>query len=174
MPPAMKLLHLSPLAALLLASCGLFADKPKPYNVSVAYDPSTIEFFRIFPSVEVDMIAADETTLKQLEGTEINDYFDPAGVLRSSLRKKTFYFSEEDSGSKTLAKDDKAWDNWIGKRHATHLVLFTSLHRDSDKGPDMRKLVLPLNSARWEEDDIEVSIVPAGLLLQTPMNPEEE
>ncbi len=172
MPP-FRFRHVLPLAALLLSSCGFFASKPKPYNINVAYDASVIEFFRVFPSVEVDMIAADETTVKQLEGADINDYFDPSGVLRSSLRKKTFYFSEEDNEQKALSKSDDVWKNWIDKHRATHIVLMTSLYRDSDKGPDLRKLVLPLMSDRWEEDTIDISIVPAGFLLQTPMNPEE-
>ncbi len=158
----------------LLCSCGLFSPKPQPYNVSVSYDPATIQHFRIFPSVEVDMVPADETLMKQLEQTNIDDYFDPAGAIRSSVRKKSFYLSEEDNETKTLSKEDKVWDSWINKRHYTHLVLFISLHKDSDKGADMRKLVLPLMSDRWNEDTIEVSIVPAGFMLQTPMNPEED
>ena len=38
----------------------------------------------------------------------------------------------------------------------------------------MAGAVLPLAADRWEGDDIEVSIIPAGFLLQTPMTPEED
>lgn len=164
------------LLLLLVGSLALTAcqsSAPREYNLSVAYDPITIERFRVFPSVEVDIVEANETTLKQLEQTEIDDYFDPSNVLRDSLRKKTFYFSEEDYEKKTLGRDDKVWKTWLEKRGASHLVLFINLPRDGAKGPDMRRLTLPLAADRWDGTDIEVSIIPAGLLLQTPLKPED-
>lgn len=171
----MKRLFFIPLflCAALLASCSWLSSGPRAYDVEIGYDPSTIERFRVFPSVEVDVAAVDETTARQLEKTEIDDYFDPAGFIRGSLRKKTFHFSEEDCESKTLSRKDPVWDSWVGKRRARFLVLFASLPRDGDKGPDLRKLVLPLDSSRWDGSKIEVSLVPAGLMLQTPLNPED-
>ncbi len=157
--------------ALALVSCQ--SSAPREYNLSIAYDPVTIERFRVFPSVEVDIVEANETTLKQLEQTEIDDYFDPSNVLRDSLRKKTFYFSEEDYQKKTLAAQDEVWKNWLDKHGASHLVLFINLPRDGAKGPDLRKLTLPLAADRWDGRDIDVSIIPAGLLLQTPIKPED-
>lgn len=169
--PSMKRLLLLISGALALASCQ--SSAPSAYNLSVSYDPVTIERFRVFPSVEVDIVEANETTLKQLEQTEIDDYFDPANVLRDSLRKMTFYFSEEDCEKKTLSRDDKVWQSWLEKRGASHLVLFINLPRDGAKGPDMRRLTLPLAADRWDGEDIDVSIIPAGLLLQTPIKPED-
>lgn len=169
--PYMKHLLLLLGGAITLASCQ--SSAPSEYNISVSYDPITIERFRVFPSVEVDIVEANETTLKQLEQTEIDDYFDPANVLRDSLRKKTFYFSEEDCEKKTLSREDSVWRNWLEKRGASHLVLFINLPRDGAKGPDMRRLTLPLAADRWDGRDIDVSIIPAGLLLQTPLKPED-
>lgn len=157
--------------ALALVSCQ--SSAPREYNLSVAYDPVTIERFRVFPSVEVDIVEANETTLKQLEQTEIDDYFDPSNLLRDSLRKKTFYFSEEDYQKKTLTAQDTVWDNWLHQRGASHLILFINLPRDGAKGPDLRKLTLPLAADRWESNDIDITIIPAGLMLQTPIKPEE-
>ena len=37
----------------------------------------------------------------------------------------------------------------------------------------MRRLTLPLAADRWDGEDIDVSIIPAGLLLQTPIKPED-
>ncbi len=167
----MRKLFLLLVGSLALTACQ--SSAPREYNLSVAYDPITIERFRVFPSVEVDIVEANETTLKQLEQTEIDDYFDPSNVLRDSLRKKTFYFSEEDYEKKTLGRDDKVWKTWLEKRGASHLVLFINLPRDGAKGPDMRRLTLPLAADRWDGADIEVSIIPAGLLLQTPLKPED-
>ena len=167
----MRKLFLLLVGSLTLTACQ--SSAPREYNLSVAYDPITIERFRVFPSVEVDIVEANETTLKQLEQTEIDDYFDPSNVLRDSLRKKTFYFSEEDYEKKTLGRDDKVWKTWLEKRGASHLVLFINLPRDGAKGPDMRRLTLPLAADRWDGTDIEVSIIPAGLLLQTPLKPED-
>lgn len=167
----MRKLFLLLVSSLALTACQ--SSAPREYNLSVAYDPITIERFRVFPSVEVDIVEANETTLKQLEQTEIDDYFDPSNVLRDSLRKKTFYFSEEDYEKKTLGRDDKVWNTWLEKRGASHLVLFINLPRDGAKGPDMRRLTLPLAADRWDGTDIEVSIIPAGLLLQTPLKPED-
>lgn len=167
----MRKLLLLLVGSLALTACQ--SSAPREYNLSVAYDPITIERFRVFPSVEVDIVEANETTLKQLEQTEIDDYFDPSNVLRDSLRKKTFYFSEEDYEKKTLGRDDKVWKTWLEKRGASHLVLFINLPRDGAKGPDMRRLTLPLAADRWDGTDIEVSIIPAGLLLQTPLKPED-
>lgn len=155
-----------------LVSC--FSPKPKEYNIHVGYDPSTVESFRVFPSVEVDIVEVNENLKKQMEQVDIDDYFDPENTLRSAMRKRTFCFSEEDNGDKTLDKDNPVWQSWLEKRGATHLVMLVNLPRDGAKGPDMRKLVLPLSSDRWEGDDIEVSIIPAGFLLQTPMTPEED
>lgn len=167
----MRTLLLLLIGALALTSC--HSSAPQAYNLSVAYDPITIERFRIFPSVEVDIVEANETTLKQLEQTEIDDYFDPSNLLRDSLRKKTFYFSEEDYQKKTLEKHDSVWTSWLDKRGASHLVLFINLPRDGAKGPDLRKLTLPLSADRWEGSDIDVTIIPAGLMLQTPIKPED-
>lgn len=160
-------------ASFSLVSCTLFPPAPREYNITVGYDSATVDSFRVYPSVEVDIVEANETLLHQLEQLEIDDYFDPANVLRSSLRKKTLCFSEEDNEDKTLSMDNPVWESWLEKRGATHVVLFVNLPRDGAKGPDLRKLVLPLSSDRWEGDDIEVSIIPAGFLLQTPIIPEE-
>lgn len=167
-------LLLSACCAFSLSSCSLFSPSPREYNVKVGYDPATVDSFRVFPSVEVDMVEANEMLLRQLEKVEIDDYFDPENTLRSSLRKRTFCFSEEDNADKTLSIDDPVWESWLEKRGATHLVLLVNLPRDGAKGPDLRKLVLPLSSDRWDDDDIEVSIIPAGFMLQTPMVPEDE
>ena len=161
------LLLLLALSSVLLPACQSAA--PRPYDVSLGYDPVTIERFRVFPSVEVDVVAANETILRQLEQTEIDDYFSPSNLMRDSLRKKTYYFSEEDHADKVLEQNDSVWDNWIDKRGSGHLILFVNLPRDGAKGPDMRKLVLPLAGDRWRDDRIEVSIIPAGLMLQTPI-----
>lgn len=155
-----------------LVSCTSTA--PKEYNIKVGYDPSTVDSFRVFPSVEVDLVEVNDTLKQQLEQVDIDDYFDPSNTLRSAMRKRTFCFSEEDNEDKTLAKDNPVWKPWLEKRGATHLVMLVNLPRDGAKGPDMRKLVLPLAADRWEGDDIEVSIIPAGFLLQTPMTPEED
>lgn len=166
------------LAACSLSSCsfvfGLFEPKPREYNINVGYDPSTVESFRVFPSVEVDVVEANDALTKQLEQVDIDDYFDPDNTLRTAMRKRTFCFSEEDNADKKLLKDNPVWKTWLKKRGATHVVLLVNLPRDGAKGPDMRKLVLPLTSDRWEGDDIDVSIIPAGFLLQTPMVPEED
>lgn len=157
----------------LLALTGCNSTAPKKLGINIAYDPVTIERLRVFPTVEVDIVEANETMLKQLEATSIDDYFDPDNMLRDSLRRKTFYFGEEDNGAKKLEKSDKIWDTWIDKHGASHVVLFANLARDGAKGPDMRRLTLPLAKNRWKSGEINVSIIPAGLMLQTPMNPED-
>ena len=81
------LLLLLALSSVLLPACQSAA--PRPYDVSLGYDPVTIERFRVFPSVEVDVVAANETILRQLEQTEIDDYFSPSNLMRDSMRKKT-------------------------------------------------------------------------------------
>ena len=73
-----------------------------------------------------------------------------------------------------MERKDAIWKNWVDKRRCPYVVLFANLPRDAGKGPDLRRVKLPLAANRWESDDIELSIVPAGLLLQTPMNPEED
>ncbi len=158
-------------ALLLLAACN--SSAPRKMELQIAYDPVTIERFRVFPTVEVDVVPANETTLKQLESVEIDDYFDPDNVLRDSLRKETYFFSEEDNEAKTLKKNAKIWDTWLDKYGASHIVLFANLPKDGAKGPDMRKLALPLAKKRWNTDDIRVNILPAGLMLRTAMLPDD-
>lgn len=168
----MKALILLILSVLTLSACK--STGPQSYNITIGYDAATIQRFRVFPSLEVDVVEVNETILRQLEQTEIDDYFDPGNMIRDSLRKKTYYFSEENNDAKTLEKNDPVWDSWLKKRGASHLVLFINTPRDGAKGPDMRRLTLPLAADRWNDRDIEISIIPAGLLLQTPLNPEEE
>lgn len=160
------------ISLLLITGCG--SSKPKEYSITLGYAPVTIEKYRVFPSLEVDIVGANEASLKQLEQTEIDDYFDPENTLRDSLKRKTYCFSEEDHESKTLAKDDPTWKNWLKKQGASHLVLFINTPRDGAKGPDMRRLTLPLAADRWDEDEINISIIPAGFMLQTPIKPEED
>lgn len=155
-----------------LVSCRS-AAKPRSYTINLSYDPVTIERYRVYPSLEVDVVEANETMLKQLEQTEIDEYFDPENMLRDSLRKKTYYFSEKSNDEKQLNKADPVWESWLKKRGATHLVLFVNTPRDGAKGPDMRRLTLPLAAERWDADEIDITIIPAGLMLQTPINPED-
>ena len=159
------------LALILLTGCN--SDAPRKMGIQIAYDPVTIERFRVFPTVEVDVVPTNETTLKQLEAVEIDDYFDPDNVLRDSLRKETCFFGEEDHEAKMLSKKAKIWDAWLDKYGASHLILFANLPKDGAKGPDMRKLILPLAKKRWNTDEISVSILPTGLMLQTPMLPDD-
>lgn len=168
------LLRLLFLLTVLLPLAACSSDKPRAYNIHMAYDAATVDHFRIFPTVEIDIVAADAATAEQLSKMEIDDYFDPANFIRSSLRKKTYFFSQEKHDKQVLERKDAIWKNWVDKRRCPYVVLFANLPRDGGKGPDLRRVKLPLAGNRWEGDDIELSIVPSGLLLQTPMNPEED
>ncbi|MEG0025111.1 MAG: hypothetical protein RR553_01320 [Akkermansia sp.] len=159
-------------SALLLCSCGMFADKPQPYNIHIAYAPETIDQFRIYPSVEVDLIGCNDIESKRLLAASIDDYFRPNSSLRNSLSKKTFLFSEEKPTEQVLLTKDPIWDKWLKKQGVTELTLLVNLLQESKEATDGRILQIPLYQSRWDDEDIEILITPAGLSLRTHLKPQ--
>lgn len=120
-------------------------------------------------NVEVDVVACNEAEVGRWLGQDMNTY--PSSAMRRDAAKKTFYLSSA-KASDELAAGDDLWNQWKG---AQTLFVLTDLPvPDAGGASDPRRLVLPLDQARWSGNRIKVRVDRSGLRLLTEMVPEKK
>jgi hypothetical protein len=137
----MKKFHFLTGAAVLGICLGLCSCVTE-YKVVVGVSPEVKNFYKAFPSLEVDVAAVSDADAKALQNVKNEDYFAPNSALRARIEPKTFYFTEEDTGRATLRSRDKIWKDW-NKNKPTTIFVIASLppvttDGSADGSPDPR------------------------------------
>ena len=129
----------------------------------------------MYPSIEVDFVGVNETESDRWLGQNIDDYFTPGNLQRANADRHTMPFTDDQSSAQTLSAGDGNWNSWSGAG-AKKMVILASIPLSSSQfAVDPRRLVLPLNKARWGSGmTIELLIKPSGIVLMTAMRPVKE
>lgn len=130
---------------------------------------------KMMPSIEVDFVGVNESESARWTGQNIDDYFTPGNSLRMNADRHTMPFTNDRSAPKTLSSGDANWNSWQGAG-AKHMIILASIPLASSQfAVDPRRLVLPLDQARWGRGmTIELLIKPSGIVLMTAMRPLKE
>lgn len=127
----------------------------------------------MMPSIEVDFVGVNESEIARWQSQDIDDYFTPGNLRRENADRYTMPFTNDQSSARTLSAGSDIWKSWAG---AKNMFIFASIPlRNSNYDVDPRRLVLPLDRARWGRGmTIELLIKPDEIVLQTAMRPVKE
>lgn len=125
------------------------------YYVDVYLSPSLKDTYKVYPSIEVDLVGADKNDAERLEACDVDDYFDIDNPLRKSTPHATLHFTETDILPKSLSTWDGAWDIFDGKE-ADRLYVLVNLPKVPPKpgakafaGKDGRRISLALEPKNY-------------------------
>lgn len=125
------------------------------YNVDVYLSPQLKETYKVYPSLEVDLVGADKNDAERLESCDVDDYFGVDDPLRASTPHATLHFTETDILPKRLSTWDEAWYVFEDK-DADQLYVLVNLPKAAPKagakkssGKDGRRVALPLEGKPW-------------------------
>jgi len=171
-------------AAAAFSLAGIVGCASPAYDVEVYLSPTLKDVYKVYPSVEVDIVGLDANAAERFGATSVDDYFSPNGALRASTPHATLRFSANDVTMKELDGDDPIWERFA-ETEADRLCLLANLPPaaaepagDAAEGAkggvalpgDGRKIVIPLekdsifNPRRWFCWPTRIfEVVPVGL-----------
>lgn len=155
--------------AFLLASCAS-APKPRAFTVQVDLDPALSG-----SSLQVDLIGANPVSdLPKFESYSVSEYWKPGDPLRRDASKVTLAFGQGRAMTQSLDSKNAAWQRWLqtGAQHLVVLVDLPGVPADKAGNADPRRLILPLDGARWgKTDTLHILIQESGARLLTAQKP---
>ena len=160
------------LVAFLLAGCG-GAPKMGRYDYRITLDDALRDTNTgMMPSIEVDLVGVNESEKDRWDEQNIDQYFTPRDVVRANADRHSMAFTNSNSAPKLLKADAPDWGAWIANG-ATHMFIFASIPLETTaSGIDRRRLVLPLDRARWQSGvTIEILVKPSGVECKTAQKP---
>lgn len=120
-------------------------------------------------SIEVNVVAVNDTELPRWEQMSMNAYWEPDNAIRKSAVKYVMTFSEKSPEELILKKDNPIWTTWK-ERKATQLLILAFLPGIADQPgkADPRRVILTLDSSKWENrywgnDTIKIQLGAGGL-----------
>ena len=167
-----------------LLAVGLSACKsgPQAYDIEVSLDRNSFPPGNVAP-MYVDLVLVTEPEMKRdgWSGFSIDEYLEE-NTARGKLRKQFFAtgkahrlaFDESNPGPHKFQCDDLLWEKRLGQG-ATSLVIIADLPGITPKPgeEDPRRLVLPLDYARWKCGAIQLQLTDLNVDLITPMLSED-
>lgn len=163
--------------ACVAVSVGCSGPRMGKYDVRVAMDPVLVNQPGGAPSVTVNLVGVNDAGLEQWNAKNMQEYWMPADAMRRDAQgyAHVMQFGPGDAGAKVLKNDDPIWDRWKNDS-AMHLFVLADLpgsHESRPGGADARRLVLPLDTRRWNEGTpIEIEVQRSTMRLKTEMKPE--
>ena len=161
---------------LFTVGCGSRARMGK-YTYRVTLDSALRDSnTNMMPSIEVDFVGVNESESDRWLGQNIDDYFTPGNLQRVNADRHTMEFTNDRSSAQTLSAGSGTWNSWQGAGAKNMIILASIPLASSQFAVDPRRLVLPLDQARWGREGmtIELLIKPSGIVLMTAMRPVKE
>lgn len=163
------------LASAALVAVSLFsgctsAPKPRAYTIQVDLDPALAG-----SSLQVDLIGANPVSdLPKFESYSVSQYWNPGDPLRRDASKITLAFGQGRATTQTLDTKNPIWQRWLqtGAQSLVVLVDLPGIAADRAGNADPRRLILPLDGARWgKTDTLHILIQESGAKLLTAQKP---
>ena len=152
---ALSTTHCALGALLLLLAGGCWTPS---YYVDVYLSPHLKETYKVYPSIEVDIVGADKNDAERLESCDVDDYFEVGDPLRKSTPHATLHFTETDILPKRLSTWDPIWDVFDDK-DANQFYVMVNLPKVAPKAgakkkaksepKEGRRIVMPLEPKNW-------------------------
>ena len=161
--------------AVVLGGCST-APRMGKYNIEVSMDPELAQRTGGAPQVQVDLVGVNDTEYQRWVGESMSKYWAPNSDVRSEskLYRSEASFGPGNTATKVLKKNDPMWDTWK-KKGAMHLLVLADLpgaQADRPGAEDGRRLILPLDKARWSKTDtIKILVQRTRLTCTTPPDP---
>ena len=156
---------------LLSLMCGCVGDAVGRYGVVLSNERNPRQ------SVQVDVVAVNDTEYGQWRSYSMTDYWRPDDRLRRDAAdyRRTFRFGLHQSAVQELKIEDAVWQKWESMG-ARHLFILADLGAFEDKmgENDPRRLILPLERRRWDDETIRIRVDSSGIRCLTPPNPEDD
>ena len=147
------------------------------YQVTVSLDEG-LRDAGMMPSLEVDLVAVNESELDRWTHYSVNEYFASDDVFRHDADRYTMTFADSDADPKTLVPNDPIWRLWR-KKSARQLVVLVHLPGDYQDLPgqqDVRRLILPLSAIKglplWPATAIDLVVKKSGVVSLTSLKPQ--
>jgi hypothetical protein len=146
--------------------------RPGQYTYRVSLDEALRDKNSgMMPSIEVDFVAVNESEKGRWETQDLDDYFSPGNVMRANCVRHTMAFTNDKSEPQVLPANDSKWQKWSGSS-AMDMFIMASIPLSAESpSVDPRRLILPLDQARWNSGVIAIEIKPSGVVRLTPMRP---
>ncbi len=157
--------------ACVLGGCGGFGGGPK-YDITVSLDEAWTSGGRT-PTLEVDLVGANASQAGPLRSASVGQYFSAGDPFRAAQDKATLTFTSQDASPKVLSKSDPIWSKWnaAGATDLFVLVNLPGVAQDQPGDADPRRLILPLDPARWTGRELSIAIRRSGPVVLTPQKP---
>ncbi len=121
------------------------------FDIYVSVDDGLKTMFGTLPSVEVDLVGINESEKQRILDYDIDNYFGYGNVLRASLERVTFKFSEDRETSQHLSSSDPVWEKWAEHDAAYLAVLVNLPYVMEDVKEDNRRILMPFDTEHWYE-----------------------
>lgn len=144
-------------------------------DVHVSLDPA-VASGPVVPTIAVQLLGVSERDVGKWEAQNMTAYWAPDSQARREAagQAREFIFGPGRTGVQTLGASDPIWQTWSASG-AQWLVVLANLpggHEDRPGDADDRRLVIPLDKARWESGQaIDVLVQRQRLQLQTQPKP---
>ncbi|MCZ6835299.1 MAG: hypothetical protein O7G85_05940 [Planctomycetota bacterium] len=172
MTDARKLIALLPMLLIAFSTGCARSPRMGQYTYRVTLDESLRDSSTgVMPSIEIDFVGVNESAQQIWERQSIPAYFTPGNVLRTNATRHTLTFTNQRTEPQLLPADDMIWQRWMSSG-ARKMFIIASISMAGDPGAiDPRRLILPLDQARWNSKVIDIQINPSGVHRMTPMRP---
>jgi hypothetical protein len=145
------------------------------HDVTVALAPELTAPGAPLTSVRVDVVAVNSVDAERWENASMSDYWSKPDSLRNGADRFEMAFAPGNTGPKTLKASDPIWNTWgapnPSQKSGMLLLILADLpgaHADQPGSRDDRRVVLPLDSNRWDgETPIRVTVLPTRLRCET-------
>ena len=152
--------------------CIRLRSQPWRYTVRVTISQAMADSVGNLPSVEVHVLALDTVRGMSFQRAKMGEYWNP-NRKADDYYKYVMRFGGDSPTTQALAIDDPIWGQWLngGATHLFVLADLTGVFADEDDVQDPRRLILPLDPARWGRKEIQVMLEPDGVFCLTPRRP---
>lgn len=162
--------------AVVAVTCGGWGCRTFPrsagYDLTISVSDSLTDVSGSPATVEVHVVALDYVKAKVLQNASMSDYWDP-NRRRPNYVMRVMRFGAGQPTTQTLSWNDPIWAEWqrAGAAHLFVLADLPNVFKDLPDIKDPRRLILPLDRARWQHRAIQITVESDGVFCLTPRLP---
>ncbi len=159
--------------SVLCCGCGLTKPRMGRYTYQLTMNERLADSMGDMPSVEVHLIATDIADGLVLQEISMTDYWNPNRPHFEDYTKRVLFFGQGYFNTQYLSRKDPIWKSWraINASHFFVICDLPGVYKDKKDIKDPRRLILPLDAARWKHRLIKIVIDKDGVFCLTDRQP---